>query len=143
MGMRISVFQPPGSNTVTLLYGIYAQMMLDRHWIVQGEVDFATWSDTAGDHRLTTVPVSAIFQVLPGRMFNPYLIAGLNYTNVATSGRGGSATLGAHAGAGFNLATPAIGMAIEGRYFVPDFRHPSRGFMVWGGGLSLGVGFVF
>lgn len=145
MGLRVYVYQVPGSNETVLMYGIAMQMMLDPHWTLQGEVDFANWMDSMGNHQLITIPASIIFQFLPGRPFNPYALAGLNYTNL-TAGIGSSrsvkGTLGAQAGLGFVVSTQAVGFTIEGRYFLPDVRTPRSGSMVWGGGAAMGLGFA-
>ena len=146
MGMRVYAFRPPGSNVTTILYGIYGQWALDPHWIVQGELDYASWVDLAGQHNMTTVPVSGLFHFLPGRPFDPYAIAGLNYTSLRVSnasGISGRGTVGGQLGVGFGLTTQVVGFSLEGRYFVPDLKHPEAGSMVWGGGASLGLGVSF
>ena len=149
IGANISLYDPPESGTsVSLMVGIRADYMINKHWSADAALEWTHYQDDRGlDY--TVMPMTSNLRFHPLGQYlgkrhgevhlDPYLGGGIGYYRRIVEGDDRS-SFGYQALGGLRLhGVPGLRASFEVRYIVPDASHPERSGWSYGGTLGGGI----
>ncbi len=127
LGVRGGLYKSTDAESMILYGGAQVRWKLFPAMSVEGTIDYRPAESYPGNRKITSYPflVSALFYLMPGANFSPYLLGGLGWYYSKIEDNSGSSTgytPGFHVGAGLDIPlNPNLVFNADFRYFFLNY----------------------